>query len=326
MLKHLSSIELDVPIGRPTSNDDVQLDVPIGHPNSNDDIELDVPIGRPTSNDDIELDVPIGRPTSNDDVELKVPVGRPNSNSQVDLDVPIGRPYGTINNSFSISNDKSVNAADSTDILTSVNCVVEDTEVHDDRYESTVTFIEDNLALLVQHMEQYDLPSAWDTDKTKLSLSNNLLARAKKRIGQQVRFDAKPLGTAMCYCCGSILWSRVDNSHTHLVKLDLDDTVIPAVAYQRAMEASSKGFLDYRHKSGKLYSCSVCKSFKNSAEYIVTFHIGKTNTVSTISIMCGWGFWMPAISKSPYKGEYWSKYSESIGKAMPMASLSSILS
>ena len=274
-------IELDVPIGRPTSNDDVELDVPIGRPNSNDDIELDVPIGRPTSNDDVELDVPIGRPNSND-IELDVPIGRPNSNSQVDLDVPIGRPYGTINNSFSISNDKSVNAADSTEILTSVNCVVEDTEVHDDRYESTVTFIEDNLALLVQHMEQYDLPSAWDTDKTKLSLSNNLLARAKKRIGQQVRFDAKPLGTAMCYCCGSILWSRVDNSHTHLVKLDLDDTVIPAVAYQRAMEASSKGFLDYRHKSGKLYSCSVCKSFKNSAEYIVTFHIGKTNTVSTI--------------------------------------------
>ena len=160
-----------------------------------------------------------------------------------------------------------------------MNCVVEDTEVHNDRYESTTTFIEDNLALLVQHMEQYNIPSAWDTE---LSLSNNLLARAKKRIGQQVRFDAKPLGTAMCYCCGSILWSRVDNSHTHLVKLDLDDTVIPAVAYQRAMEASSKGFLDYWHKSGKLYSCSVCKSFKNSAEYIVTFHIGKTNTVSTI--------------------------------------------
>ena len=268
--------------GRPPANVDIELNVPIGRPNSNDDIELDVPIGRPTSNDDVELDVPIGRPTSNDDIELKVPVGRPNSNSQVDLDVPIGHPYGTINNSFSISNDKSVNAADSTDILTSVNCVVEDTEVHDDRYESTTTFIEDNLALLVQHMKQYDLPSAWDTDKTKLSLSNNLLARAKKRIGQQVRFDAKPLGTAMCYCCGSILWSRVDNSHTHLVKLDLDDTVIPAVAYQRAMEASSKGFLDYRHKSGKLYSCSVCKSFKNSAEYIVTFHIGKTNTVSTI--------------------------------------------
>ena len=202
--------------------------------------------------------------------------------SQVDLDVPIGHPYGTINNSFSISNDKYVNVADSTVILTSVNCVVEDTEVYDDGYESITTFIEDNLALLVQHMEQYDLPSAWDTDKTKLSLSNDLLARAKKRIGQQVRFDAKPLGTAMCYCCGSILWSRVDNSHTHLVKLDLDDTVIPAVAYQRAMEASSKGFLNYWHKSGKIYSCSVCKSFKNSAECIVTFHIGKTNTVSTI--------------------------------------------
>ena len=131
-------------------------------------------------------------------------------------------------------------------------------------------------------MEQYDLPSAWYTNKTNLSLSDSLLARAKKRIGQQIRFDAKPLGIAMCYCCGSILWSRVDNSHTHLVKLDLDDTVIPAVAYQHTMQANGRGCLDYRHKSGKLYSCSGCKSYKNLAEYGVTFHIGKTNELSTV--------------------------------------------
>ena len=34
-----------------------------------------------------------------------------------------------------------------------MNCVVEDTEVRNDRYKSTTTFIEDNLAFLVQHME-----------------------------------------------------------------------------------------------------------------------------------------------------------------------------
>ena len=36
-----------------------------------------------------------------------------------------------------------------------------------------------------------------------------------------MRCDEKPLGIGMCYCCGSILWSRVDNSHTHLVNLDV---------------------------------------------------------------------------------------------------------
>ena len=61
---------------------------------------------------------------------------------------------------------------------------------------------------------------------------------AKKRIRQQVRFDAKPLGIGMCYCCGSILWSRVDNSHTRLVNLDVEDKTIPAVAYQHAMMIS----------------------------------------------------------------------------------------
>ena len=71
----------------------------------------------------------------------------------------------------------------------------------------------------------------------------------------------------MCYCCGSILWSRVDNSHTHLVRLDLDDENIPAVAYQCAMAINSKGCLEYHHKSGKLYACSVCTTFKNPKEY-----------------------------------------------------------
>jgi len=86
----------------------------------------------------------------------------------------------------------------------------------------------------------------------------------------------------MCYCCGSILWSRVDNCHTHLVKLDLNNENIPAVAYQHAMVASGRGYLNYRHKSGKLYSCSVCSSYKNPSEYNMTFHVGKTDTFSIV--------------------------------------------
>ena len=188
------TVDLDVYKGRPVSNVDIELNVPMGRPTSNVDTQPDVPMGRPASNVDTEPDVPMGRPTSNVDIELDVPRGHPTSNVNVELDVPTRHPFGAI--------------CDATGVL------------------------EDNPVLLAEHMKQYSLPSIWDTDKTNLSLSDNLLTRAKKRIGQQVRFDAKPLGIAMCYCCGSILWSRVDNSHTHLVKLDLDDETIPAVAYQ----------------------------------------------------------------------------------------------
>ena len=80
---------------------------------------------------------------------------------------------------------------------------------------------------------------------------------------------------------GSILWSRVDNSHTHLVNLDLEDEIIPAVAYQCAMVTNSRGCLKYRHKSGKLYTCSVCSSYKNPSEYDLTFQVGKTHKLST---------------------------------------------
>ena len=106
-------------------------------------------------------------------------------------------------------------------------------------------------------MKQYELPTTWNTKS--LSLNDDLLVRAKKRIGQQVRFDAKPLGIGMCYCCSSVLWSRVDNSHTRLVNLDVNDETIPAVAYQCAMHMviSGRGYLDYRHKSGKSYVCSL---------------------------------------------------------------------
>ena len=54
----------------------------------------------------------------------------------------------------------------------------------------------------------------------------------EKLIGQQYRFDSKTLGIGMCYCCGSILLSRVDNCHTNLVAIDIKDKDIPAVAYQ----------------------------------------------------------------------------------------------
>ena len=271
------SAGFNVSSGRPTANRSIKLNVPTGRPVSNVDIELDVPRGHPTSDVQVELDVPRGHPTSDVQVELDVPRGHPTSDVNVELDVSIGRPFGTTYNSgFDVSTGRPISTYTCcTNTTTPVSCIVEDAD-------STTAFIEDNLVLLTQYIEQYDLPSAWDTDKTNLSLPDNLLVRAKRRIGQQVRFDAKPLGIAMCYCCGSILWSRVDNCHTHLVKLDLEDKIIPAVAYQHTMVASGRGYLNYRHKSGKLYSCSACNSYKNPTEYSSIFHVGKTDKPSTV--------------------------------------------
>jgi len=79
----------------------------------------------------------------------------------------------------------------------------------------------------------------------------------------------------MCYCRGSILWSRVDNSHTNLVDIDLNLRQIPAVEYQKTLLSAGKGILEYHHKSGKLYACAVCKSLKHPIEY--KFHIGNTD-------------------------------------------------
>jgi len=103
-------------------------------------------------------------------------------------------------------------------------------------------------------------------------LNDEMLASANKRIAQQRRFDGKPLAIGMCYCCGSILWSRVDNSHTNLIDIDVSDEQIPAVSYQKA---SGKGILEYHHKSSKLYACTVCKTLKHPSDY--KFHIGKVD-------------------------------------------------
>ena len=79
------------------------------------------------------------------------------------------------------------------------------------------------------------------------------------------------------------MWSRVDNSHTRLVNLDVNDETIPAVAYRCAMVISGRGCLDYRHKSGKLYS-----SYKYPTEYSLKFHVGKTPsfTVTKCDRLC----------------------------------------
>ena len=282
-------IEMNVPSGRPVgTTQDAGFSASTGHPTADVDIEMNVPSGRPVGTTrDAGFSASTGHPTADVDIEMNVPSGRPVgttrdagfsvssrhlvSDVDIEMNVPSGRPVGTTQDAgFSASTGRPDSSHNSNSCLLRSD--------YDMSTEQDDVFIEDNLTLLIQYMKQYELPTSWNTDS--LSLSDDLLVRAKKRIGQQVRFDAKPLGIGMCYCCGSILWSRVDNSHTHLVNLDIEDKAIPAVAYQRTMLISGRGSLDYRHKSGKLYVCSACSSYKNPAEYSLTFHVGKTPSLT----------------------------------------------
>jgi len=77
-----------------------------------------------------------------------------------------------------------------------------------------------------------------ETVENCFSVTDKLL---DKRIAQQKRFDAKPLATGMCYYCGSIAWSRVNNSRTNLVDINLTVEQIPAIVYQKAMLSACKG-------------------------------------------------------------------------------------
>jgi len=124
-------------------------------------------------------------------------------------------------------------------------------------------FIGDDASKLTEHIMQYDLPITWNMNKECLSLNDDLLNRCIRFIGQQIRFDSKPLGIGMRYCCGSILWYTVDNYHTNLVYVDIEEKNIPAVAIQKVMSHNNGTVLEYRHKSGKLYASALCANHSN---------------------------------------------------------------
>ena len=125
----------------------------------------------------------MGRQASNVDTEPNVPMGRPTSNVNVELDVPTGCPSGTTCDAgFNVSSGRAPSCTDTTQ---SANC--KETKVDDnnsDMYNVTGV-LEDNPVLLAEHVKQYDLPSAWDTDKTNLSLSDDLLTRAKNKLANK---------------------------------------------------------------------------------------------------------------------------------------------
>ena len=65
------------------------------------------------------------------------------------------------------------------------------------------------------------------------------------RISQQRTFYRKPLGLAVCYGCGHLLWSTVDGAHTFLVHKpsSMSESDAPASAYLRAVSSCTAGFV-----------------------------------------------------------------------------------
>lgn len=61
-------------------------------------------------------------------------------------------------------------------------------------------------------------------------------------------------GEPMCYYCGTILWSRVDNYHTNFTNICINDSDIPAEVYQKVIWHNKDNFLQYCHKSGRLHT------------------------------------------------------------------------
>ena len=92
-----------------------------------------------------------------------------------------------------------------------------------------------------------------------------MLGLCSRRITQQRTYDKKPLGVAVCYRCGHMLWSCVDGAHTFLVSKPsgMSEEEAPGSAYLRAVPNCMAGFVyTERGKSTKerWYSCGYCKS------------------------------------------------------------------
>ena len=87
------------------------------------------------------------------------------------------------------------------------------------------------------------LPTDWCHSSELVNIDNDLLDMCARRISQQRTFDRKPLGLAVCYGCGHLLWSTVDGVHTFLVNkpsgMSEDDA--PASAYLRAVPSCTAG-------------------------------------------------------------------------------------
>ena len=69
----------------------------------------------------------------------------------------------------------------------------------------------------VEFDDSIQLPPDWDHSGNMVNVDDELLDVCAHRIAQQRTFDKKPLGLAVCYGCGHLLWSCVDGAHTFFV-------------------------------------------------------------------------------------------------------------
>ena len=117
----------------------------------------------------------------------------------------------------------------------------------------------------VEFHDSIQLPPDWDHSGNLVNVDDELLDVCSRRIAQQRTFDKKPLGLAVCYGCGHLLWSCVDGAHTFLVNkpsgMSADEA--PASAYLRVVPTCTAGFV-YTERGAstkeRWYSCPYCKS------------------------------------------------------------------
>ena len=60
------------------------------------------------------------------------------------------------------------------------------------------------------------LPTDWCHSNDSVNIDDELLGACARRISQQRNFDQKPLGVAVCYGCGHLLWKSVDTGPAYL--------------------------------------------------------------------------------------------------------------
>ena len=105
--------------------------------------------------------------------------------------------------------------------------------------------------------EYTNLPSEWDLSEETLNLDEALLTACARRVCQQRTFDGKSLGVGVCYGCGHMLFTCVDNVHTYLIDKPSgwteDDA--PASAYLTFM---------YSERSSTKQSWYFCGNCKNT--------------------------------------------------------------
>ena len=87
-----------------------------------------------------------------------------------------------------------------------------------------------------------ELPTEWDH---LVIFDDQLLGLCSRKIAQQRTYDKKPLGVAVCYRCGHMLWSSVDGTNTFLVSKPsgMSEEEAPASAYLRAVPNCVAGFV-----------------------------------------------------------------------------------